>query len=145
MNHPILPQTEELRIKSLDSGCCFSIPCTTLLLSIPRTHSSTLDRHGIHPNRGDHRRPGSRAPVAMPPCRSCGGDHRAALASPRRTLPHHLSPLPLLGATKTTRSPARMPLPAPEHAVRRGQPRTARTCASLPCLPRPSDHLRSTP
>ena len=47
VHHPVLPQSEEVRIKSMDSGCCFSIPCTPLPLYTSRTHSAPQSIKGV--------------------------------------------------------------------------------------------------
>ena len=82
------------------------------------------------------------------PCRhvrSFGGDHPAAQLAQRRTLPLHLSRLPLLEATTPSRSTRshvlarasarRVPWPTMDGADARLEPH---------CFPRPPDHLSRT-
>ena len=82
MHHPVLPQTEA-RIESLrDSSAKIELEIIPVPFPHRGDHHRAPEPRGSKPFRRIGRRsspsPGSRAPVAMPPCRSCGGDHPAA-------------------------------------------------------------------
>ena len=107
---------------------------------------STSDQHESHTSRRiDHRHPGSRAPVAMPPCPLLWRRPSRSLASPT---PHPTTPpLPYAAAGSDQDHPEpRSRAPARARARRVPWPTMDGADVRLsPLPPLTKDHLRSTP
>ena len=129
-------------------------PCFTNPISRPRSKEGGRGREGEA--RGQAR------PRARRRGRHCGrGVATLCCAAPcPPSLPYLAVPSAAAGSDQDhPGAPARVPLPAPEHAARRGRPWTARTHASLstaapdratttsapPASPRPHGHVVATP
>ena len=142
--HPgVLPKSENPTENS-SSNWCHSAPIRpplTPLISLSRSRRVRERSFG----RAVYRCQGAELLWPCRHVRSFGGDHPAAQLAQRRTLPLHLSPLPLLEATMPSRSPRSRVLA--RASVRRAPWPTmdgADARLELHCFPRPPDHLSRT-
>ena len=144
-HHCVLPKSENSTANS-SSNWCHSAPIQPPLTPLtPLISLSLAESAGAFFRSRRLSMPGTRAPVAMPPCPLLWRRPSRRHLAQRRTLSLHLSPLSLLEATKPSRSPRsrvlarasarRAPWPTMDGADAR---------LELHCFPRPPDHLSRT-